>query len=207
MTKIFVEGKDQFFIESYIQFLIQSDLLQGEVDFSVIPVGGWTNLEKASNTLKDNSDSNGTNLVIFDADEHSNNGGFEIRKSAINEIGKASGLIFDLFLFPNNQDDGDFESLLEKIVNSNHIGLLKCFANYEQCISNFKRSDGTYTYQLPIRKARIYSYVDAFPKSRKQNEKFKNKGDYFFNNTEMWNLESEHLSALRNFLISSLNKK
>ena len=203
MTKVFVEGKDKVFIEFYISSLITRSIVSSDINFEVESLGGWTNLEKASNTFKENSDSGGKNIVILDADSPANGGGFNVRKGEIEKVKTKNNLVFDLCLFPNNIDDGDFEILLERIINQKHIGLLECFSSYEECISKYNLPNSPILYKLPIRKSKIYSYVDAFPKSKTKNEKLKD-GDYFFLNPEIWDLSSIELEPLKEFLVKFL---
>jgi hypothetical protein len=198
MNKIFIEGKERIFIEAYLDFIkIPS------INVELIQLNGWTNLRNADNTFKENSDAGGRNLVVFDADTIANSGGFKIRKNEIEEMRHRLNLTFALFLFPNHEKDGDFEALLEEIVNPSHIGLLDCFSEYEKCISKYNSLGRKIEYKLPIKKSKIYSYVDAFPKTKSENEKFK-KGDFFFQNKEMWNLESGYLNPLKEFLLTNI---
>ena len=169
MVKIFVEGKDKIFIDSYIHNLIAKAIISKEINFEIESLNGWTNLKNANNAFQENSDSGGKNIVILDADTLANGGGFNIRKEEIKQIKEENNLLFDLFLFPNNNGNGDFETLLEKVINQKHIGLLECFSNYEECISKYNQPNSPILYKLPIRKSKIYSYVDAFPKSKTKN--------------------------------------
>ena len=45
----------------------------------------------------------------------------------------------------------------------------------------------------------IDAFVDALPKSPEEKEKFK-KGDFFFFNKSIWNLNSDRLKALIEFI-------
>ena len=54
-------------------------------------------------------------------------GGFEKRKEFLLEIKERLSLDFELFLYPNNQDDGIFENLLERIVNPKHKRIIGYF--------------------------------------------------------------------------------
>jgi hypothetical protein len=205
MIKIFVEGKgDKIFLKAYIEFLLKEGHLNATVSFEFIDLKGWTNIGTVNNTFIENSDFGGINLVILDADHPSNQGGYTKRLIDIEAIKSKNALIFDLFLFPNNETDGDFETLLEAIVNQKHNGLLKCFTAYEDCIAKHNLPDAKVIYNLPIRKSKIYSYIDAFPKSRSEKEKFK-LGDYFFANPELWNLYSASLDPLKSFLLQAFS--
>jgi len=197
MTTIFIESKkletpEANFIKTYL-----TQKFPEFKEYEIIPLNGWNGLWK-TNKLIENRDLGIKNVVIFDADTPDNNGGFDTRKSEIEAIKGELNVRFDLFLFPNNSSNGDFEQLLENIINNEHKILLDCFEKYEKCIDN-TQTNNVLKYKLPIRKAKIYSYVDAFPKSRKENERFKN-GDWFFENENYWNLNSEHLDSLKQFL-------
>ena len=70
----------------------------------------------------------------------------------------------------------------------------------KNCVSSIKNSDGSNRFKLPIRKAKIYSYVDAFPKSNKKEEKFK-RGDWFFDDDQIWNIDNnDFIKPLFDFL-------
>ena len=187
-----MKGKeDKLFIEALIGFHFPNR----KNDFEIIPTGGWTKLlsPKGFNPqIKDFNDQGFKVLVIFDADT-APGGGFGKRLGDILEKKKEHSLEFEVFLFPDNQSDGDLESLLEQIVNDEHRAILDCFKNYEECLTGLQH------YQLPIRKSKIYAYIDAFPKSREEKEKFK-KGNFLFSNESMWNLNSTKLKPLVEFI-------
>ena len=69
--------------------------------------------------MKGNTIQGGTNLILFDADTVLNSGGFDKRKAELEQKLKDLDINAKLFLFPNNKDDGDFESLLEELVQKN----------------------------------------------------------------------------------------
>ena len=191
MVKIFVEGKeDKFFVDA----LIGSHFLDRKDDFEIIFTSGWTNLKNSATTIKKFNDQGFKVLVIFDADA-APEGGFSKRLESILKKKEDYSLEFEVFLFPDNQSDGDLELLLEQIVNDEHRDILKCFQSYEECLS----SEPAKKYQLPIRKSKIYAYVDAFPKSQKEKEDFK-KGDFLFYNESIWNLNSDRLKPLIEFI-------
>jgi hypothetical protein len=196
MHSVYTEGKDEIFIRDYLTYLF-GDKWKSKAE--IRHVGGWNNLSKITNELEKTTSAGFKNFVIFDADTVMNNGGFAKRKEDIEKI-KTQEIVFELFLFPNNQLDGDFENLLEKIINQEHEGLLDCFSKYERCISQYKDSNSNQLYITPARKARMYSYIDAFPKSKSQKEEFKN-GNYFFLNPEYWNLNHSFLDTLKEFLV------
>lgn len=203
MINIFVEGTNSKKSQdhSLIKFMIDSKIPELVINqnYKIINVGGWTNLSKVDNLFKENTDSGGLNLVIFDADSEDNDGGFEVRREELLAKKAELNIEFELFLFPNNNQNGDLELLLEKILHENHEVLLTCFEEYENCISNPKDEDGNSIYKAPIRKSKIYSCIDAIPKSKKQREEF-HKGNWFFGNNEIWNFENPYLNPLFEFL-------
>jgi len=103
---------------------------QYKKDFDVIGTNGWTNIPNIEYEFKENTDNGFANLVIFDADEEKNGGGFAIRQAEIQAL-KSDSIDFDLFLWPDNQTDGDFELFLSKIVNPEHQCLLDCYEHFE----------------------------------------------------------------------------
>ncbi len=201
MISIFIEGKEKGFLETFLNHIGKSEMI---ASISFESTGGWTNLSNLDNKLIDNHRSGFKNIIIFDADNSQNGGGFTKRKKEIELLLNELHIDFKIFLFPNNETDGDFELLLENIINSEHSGLLDCFDKYEVCLSQYKTKEGASKYVMPNRKAKIYSYITAFPRSRKELEKLKNKGDWSFENKNYWNLDNEILNNLKSFLLEEI---
>jgi hypothetical protein len=141
-------------------------------------------------------------VVIVDADGKWNIKGwtFQSEKQKIETLKKDLGVEFDLFLMPNNQEEGDFEMLLEAIINQDHRKIIDCHISFEDCIKENK------DYLTPNRKARIYSYITSFKRTQKENEDFKNKGNWFFENQEYWNFGANELDHLKIFLRQCFQK-
>ena len=102
-------------------------------EIEIVGTGGYTNLKKFAVQMQRNTDNGIKNLVIFDAD-FPHTGGFEKRNLKLLNLKEKEKVDFELFLFPNNQDDGTFEHLLEHLATEEHKGLLECFEGYESCI-------------------------------------------------------------------------
>ena len=196
MTRIFVEGRDADFIDKYLHFLMRENAGRWEV----ISTGGYTKLTLIDQQFKENSDNGGINLIIFDADSPETCGGFAARNKYIEEKLKELSISAEIFLFPNNRDDGDFELMLEHVINEGHRCLLECFEGYESCVGGHRDEKCNPKYMTPNRKAKIYAYVESIKKSRKEKEEFKNRKEFFFNNPNYWNLKSEYLNPLKEFL-------
>lgn len=167
-------------------------------DFDVIGIGGYTKLEKSKPIFEDIR-SEDINLVIFDADGVSNGGGFIKRQQyLLNEKGRLN-ISFDLFLWPNNHDDGDFESLLQKMINPQHQGILDCFDGFTKCVGGHDPSGSLY--DLPDRKAEMYTYIEIMKLSKEEEIKL-HQGYYLFDNVNFWNLDASAADNLKKFLSS-----
>ena len=167
-----------------------------KVDFDVIGINGWTNIPKNEYEFKENSDKGFSNLVIFDADEDRNGGGFAKRQSEILAM-KSESIEFDLFLWPDNHTDGDFEMLLSKITNPEHQCLLDCYENFEEEVrANDPEEE---KYETPRRKGEMYSYISLQKMSQKQKKEL-SKGYWMFDDSKYWDLSSDELKPLIDFL-------
>ena len=166
-------------------------------EIEIVGTGGYTNLDQFAVQMQRNTDNGIKNLVIFDAD-FPKEGGFEKRQAELLNLKKRKKVDFELFLFPNNQDDGTFEHLLEHLATEEHKGLLECFEGYESCI----RGRNNPKYVSPDQKAKMYAYVST--QTDPNDIKMFKKGDWRFNQTDLWNLNVDYLTPLKNFLSSHL---
>lgn len=197
MNKVFIETSGSNTNEAqFIQAVIKSLSLN---DPEIVCVGGYTNLQKHKNKFMEREDDSEKNLVIFDADYPCTGGGFAARKQWLEQEKNKMNIQFELFLFPNNHDDGIFETLLQRIVNPQYSDLLSYFEEYEQKIKDFDARLGGNVFETPDEKAKIYSYISAFKRTREEKELFK-KHDWGFTNREYWNLDSAELEPLKDFL-------
>ena len=118
MIKIFIEsgenqairnGKkttnEQNFVEEFIAYHFPT--LQKGIDFEVRGIGGKDQLANFVLPFKDNTIAGGKNLLIFDADTISNQGGYTVRSNDIFTQKQTLGIDFELFLWPNNHDDAN----------------------------------------------------------------------------------------------------
>lgn len=167
-------------------------------EIEIVGTGGYTNLDQFAVQMQRNTDNGIKNLVIFDAD-FPKEGGFEKRKAELLCVKEEMGVDFELFLFPNNQDDGTFEHLLEHLATEEHKGLLECFEGYESCI----RGRNNPKYVSPDQKAKMYAYVSTQKKNNKETTEFK-KGNWYFDRAGWWNLDVDYLTPLKDFLSSHL---
>lgn len=192
MIKIFLEtGKkttsEYVFTRTLLRVLGISESL-----YQIECVNGKDNLPHAANTFIANTLQGGTNLLIFDADTEQNQGGFAKRKQELTETLQRLGIEAEIFLFPNNQDDGDFETLVEQLTQTErHQRFFDCYGDYENCL-------GT-DYIAPNRKGKLFTYISAMPMSKTQRDKL-GQGEWHFDDPQYWDLNSPALEALKGFL-------
>ncbi|GAA7698732.1 hypothetical protein HpCOL10_00500 [Helicobacter pylori] len=150
--------------------------------------------------------------IIFDADIKKENqesdAGFDNKLKHIREKFKEKGTDFpkeQIFLFPNNQDDGDLETLLSEIAKYDEF--LKYFEGYLECI----KSKEHYKPIKKIRKNMLYAYlealglenltkIDIFDSEGKIKEKHKEEYEKL---KEVIDFKSKSLIPLKNFLEKS----
>ncbi|MFP5953582.1 DUF3226 domain-containing protein [Helicobacter pylori] len=144
---IFVEGpSDKVFLEAYLYFLEDIPIK----NFKVKDVTGKDNLSKRLLEIEKYDKT----LIIFDADKDYESN----KKEILKVVSKTKQTISEeqIFLFPNNQDDGDLETLLLEIAK--HDDFLKCFEGYLECIKSKKH----YKPIKNIRKSKWYAYLEVF---------------------------------------------
>ncbi len=199
--RIFVEGDaDVKFIVDFVYYHFNvslspnSDIIKTEGCDKIFSSKDGENTRIA---MEKNSDNGGKNILIFDADNN-----YDDKMKKLIDWKKLHNLEFDIFLFPNNQDNGDLESLLENIIAPKNQPIFDCWSQYEKCL-NSKRIEGRTTpLTTPAKKTKIYGYLEALlgdTKSQKEKIKEKNR-DY--TKDDHWNLNSDYLSPLRIFLES-----
>lgn len=198
MLIIITEGKDEIFIREYLGSLGH----EYKIDFATYSIGGWTNIKLSEPIIKRYIDEGNTVVLVFDADSDSTGGGHEQRLNDINSDLTDIDINIDSFLFPNDTDDGDFETLLERISVPDRNSVFNCFDAYEACVKALKTDELKFI--TPIRKSRIFAYIETFPETKKIKNKEIKDGTYFFKNTSYWDLNSDALIPLRDFLIPKL---
>lgn len=177
---IFVEGpSDQKFIQAFVRERFQYNLLEGQ---EIQEVEGKDSLAKYATNFAQSSIS-GSNLLIFDAD-----GSFSKRQKELINKKQELGIDFELFLLPNNKDNGDLEVLLENIVTEGNKGIIKCANAFIDCLKNLSNE-----LNLPDQKKKIYLYTDLLFKKAKNTE-------INYLDTDLWDLKSSYLDPLFNFL-------
>ncbi|GAA8362816.1 hypothetical protein Hpkin12_01410 [Helicobacter pylori] len=192
---IFVEGlSDKIFLEVYLYFLEDFPIK----NFKVKDVTGKDNLP---NRLLENEKYDKT-LIIFDADKDYESNKKEILKVVSKTQQQQKIIEEQIFLFPNNQDDGDLETLLLEIAK--HDEFLKCFEGYLECI----KSKEHYEPIKKIRKSKWYAYLEALGlEDLTKTDIFDNEGkikkkhkEEYERLKEVVDFNSKSLIPLKNFL-------
>ncbi len=187
-------GKIKFFVEGVADEKFIADLLihlkrtSSIIDF--VKVNGCTK-ELVNNVRPQfiaNTDNGGTNILIFDADSN-----YAETENRLLKIKEDLGIDFEMFLFPNNKDLGNLETLLEKIINPNHSSIFECFEGYQICLDKMQNG-----YKVPATKTKIFAYMDALLPKKYEAMAKEDKRNY--NNSEHWDLDNPYLENLKEFL-------
>ncbi|WQY37115.1 hypothetical protein KVL01_01890 [Helicobacter pylori] len=166
-TLIYTEGKsDKNFLSWCLDVWKNEDHFD-QAHFDIIYVEGKDKLfsdefcKRIENILKNKNQEYRQVCIIFDADKkesQESDADFDNKLKHICEKFKEKGINFpreQIFLFPNNQDDGDLETLLLEIAN--HKEFINCFESYLDCIKKKEH----YKPIKNIRKSKWYAYLEA----------------------------------------------
>lgn len=176
----FYRGKaDTRFIEDFIKF----HFTQEELDkISFVNVKGKDSIHLVKSNFIKNTDQEGINLLIFDADLD-----YSGRVEELEKQKQDLGIQFELFLFPNNEDKGDLETLLLNLTVKEHQGIFECFKPFNDCLLG-KNPD----YNVPDLKTQVFSYL-SFQKLESKEDKRN-----YINGS--WDLNNEYANSLLEFL-------
>lgn len=178
-----VEGPaDAVFLSDYLRFLQNehglelTDRISGHVkvghhysiceDESVIIfiAGGYTALKKLRVKLQVLIDDGYELAVIQDADDAVKDpdyGGYENRLKYLNDLKESVEIDFESFLFPNNSDDGDLETLLLSIARQEkYEPYHECYSTYSNGVRNFSKE--IHAEELLERKNLVFNYCQVY---------------------------------------------
>ncbi len=214
-TLIYTEGKnDKIFLSLCLDVWKNGDYFD-QAHFDIIHVEGKDKLfsdefcKRIENILKNKNQEYRQVCIIFDADikeeNQENDAGFDNKLKHIRKKFKEKGTDFpkeQIFLFPNNQDDGDLETLLLEIAK--HDEFLKCFEGYLECI----KSKEHYKPIKNIRKSMWYAYLEVLGLENLTKtdgkDKIKEKHQEEYEKLkEVIDFKSKSLIPLKNFLEKS----
>lgn len=190
-VKIFVEGvADEKFFKDYLMFL-------GCSGYVIRVTNGKDGLfdEAVLNELSSNSDNGGINLVFIDADDD-----FSKSKNVVLGNKNKFNVDFKLFLMPDNQSKGALEDLLEKIINKNNQPIFDSWQKFENELLSIKILGRPLT--IPAKKTKIYAYLETLLGKNKRDKELIKERQRDYQNKEHWDLNSEYLRPLKDFLLT-----
>ena len=203
---IIVEGDaDKKFFRDYYHHLFQEKAPENSIIFPKDNNTGGKDKLKSEETLqalRQNTNQDGVNLVIFDADED-----IEARRKELLAVKEQFGVEFELFLLPNDKDAGALEDLLENIINPDNQPVMDCWATYEGELEKVRIPTKTPpTLTIPAKKTKIYAYLETLlGKSRSQKKLIKDPYRNY-ENTQHWNLDAEYLEPLKEFVVNNISE-
>ena len=195
MNKIFIEAKhDKTSEYNFLKTILAQYFPDKDVCF--IFMNGVGNLfgESIQNQIRQSQDEGDNVLVILDADFPDKGWGYAKRKKDVMENMQLNQISFPFFLYPDNQNDGDVETLMES---------WGCFTDYEMCAKGIKGSEGKLMYNVPNRKAKLHTYISSQRLSNKQRDKI-GQGHWLFDDKAYWDLNKDDLKPLLDFFRENL---
>ena len=199
--QIFVEGiADQKFLQDIIKAWYDVKMSLGGYQkdkttlgqiFNVGGKGVFKNEDKMKvldTIFKANRINGVRNIFIFDADKFVTESENFIEYSKIHPI--------EYFLLPDNQADGDLETLLEQIITDENKFMFECWDDFINCLAS-SEVDKLF---LPSRKKKIYTYLELILGEESSSQEFKKERGRNYQNPNHWNLDSPILQNLKQFL-------
>ena len=144
---LFVEGE---YDKQFVQSLLES-LNANNIQVRILG-GGVQRLRSVANQIQRSSDAGRHVALLLDADSDINSRRIEMDQ----EITRLSLPIESTFLLPDDERDGNLETLLEGISPADHRAVYECLDKYEACLRSLDSG-----YRTPGQKARIYAYCEA----------------------------------------------
>lgn len=178
---LFVEGKwDQAFVRWLLQRLEIDDYIR------VRTIGGGVSyLRHVDNEIRKEHDGGRHVALLLDADSDVRHRRDELEE----EIARLGLPVSRSFLLPDDDREGDLETLLELMVPTTHQAVYGCFDNYRDCLHSLDPG-----YETPNRKQRVYAYCQAVGAETSENKNY--------DDTAHWNAGAAELEPLRRFLVA-----
>ena len=175
--RIIVEGDSyKKFLECYLKYLNITNYTK------IVAIGGKNNIINHIELKKEDF------IIIFDADDDYNKSKINIE----NQLDKLNIKNDKIFLFPNNKDNGNLETLIEKIAI--HKEVIHCYDNYTICIDSLINKIQNLKHQA--KKSKVFAYMSGF--GFKNNIKAEE-----FDLTPYVDFDDIYLNDLKEFLINT----
>ncbi len=205
MNKIFIEAKGKETTEyNFLRAFIDIHFPAKDIEF--ICINGIGNLFNPANVIEMSKalDEGHQVLILIDADTVAKGYGFARRKADMDRDMQALKFSFPYFVYPNNQDDGEVETLMASAARRDlHPIFFDCFEDYEKCVSGAKDDLGQPLYNTPDLKGKLHTYMSAQKLSNKLRRRL-GSGDWLFSDSRYWDLNSGALQPLKDFLAANL---
>lgn len=217
---IIVEGKaDAVFIKDCIFHLFENDSSfeladkietfsrgkPGKIALSpeikILNAGGFTKIESYRIQLVRFYEQGYKLLVVYDTDDETKNyGGITNRSAYLENIKKNFKIDFSYFLFPNNNDDGNLETLLLQIVNKKkYQQAYTCYKKYADCVLEIGGLENSLELLEP--KHRIFSFIRTYhgvDKAKEENRDYRN---------DFWDFNHTAIAGLLTFFKDFIKNK
>ncbi|GEM_PF-2173529 len=188
--RIIVEGKED---GNFLRQVLESfSIPVNQVD-PFLEVGGKTmeKFQELSEILRGNVDIGVKLLAVIDADDD-----WKKRKQPLLEFMKEFDIEEEqVFVFPDDTKNGCLEDLLLELIPDEKLEIIECLNAASKCVNNL----GVVGMD---KKDIIHQYVSSnlTKKQRKQRGQHANEETRNYSDSTVWNLESEALQPLTNFL-------
>ena len=142
-----------------------------------------------------NKDNYENRIIILDADSDFGNSKTQVEKY-VNDLSLTNS-----YLFPNNEEVGDLEIILENIQVDKNIA--NCWSKFETCINE---SGNGYT--IPAKKSKIHTYLEVLNPNTNQGKNNCKERNRNYKDNAIWTLSdltNPYILKLKNFLDQYLN--
>ena len=179
MNKIFIEAENNRTPEcNFLKTFVDLHFPTKDIEF--ICIGGISNLfnEPNINQMFQAQEVGDQVLILIDADTVAKGYGFIKRKAYIDSKMQTHKISFPYFIYPNNHDDGEVETLMASSARRDlHPVFFDCFEEH--------------------------TYISSQQLSNKLRRRL-GSGDWLFENNNYWDLNAVVLQPLKDFLLSNL---
>ncbi len=196
MVNIFVEGTtDVKLLFDFVLFHFNHKI---NIETVFVKTGGHGGLFNNDSLirLRQGTDNEDYNIVIFDADNDC-----EARRQEIIDKAISHAVDLALFLYPNNKEAGEREDFLTMIANPEKFKPFhNCFAPYATCILAYKAE-----YDAAFPSSKLKPFVDKASKTAIHNYlhmhgDISKEHNINYTNPDFWLINSPAVEPLRKFL-------
>lgn len=144
----------------------------GKVEVLLYNLKGWGTVKNSSfiDNMKIYTEQGYICYLIIDADDNSiDEGGFENRKKVVEKVIQENELSLQFFLLPDNQNDGDLETIIRETILLQYKNIYDCFIKYIECL----QCTGLARFRQGEKKGMKYFVHEQFPAQIEVDNKLK----------------------------------